>query len=290
MLSQLKIDANTNVYCIIGYPVKHSISPKMQTLAFHYLGINAVYVSFEVKQDKFKDAIEGLKVLGIKGFNVTIPYKVAILSYLNKLSYEASMVGAVNTVVNENTKLVGYNTDVKGAENAILKVDKDVKGKALVIGAGGAARACLVALKNLGINECVVLNRTLNKAEQLALDFKEKLNIKLNCFKLNSENLRREVKDANIIVNATSLGMKGNEDLHIKHKWLSKEQIVFDVVYTPLRTRLIKEAEKANCKVVYGYEMLIEQGAEAFRLWTGKNAPKDVMRKVVLEELKKDER
>ena len=280
----MNIKGSTNIVGLIGHPVEHSFSPPMHNAAFQSLGMDYAYVAFDVNPNDLSSAIEGAKSLNIEGFNVTIPHKIEVMQYLNELDEVASLIGAVNTIDLKNLK--GYNTDGIGAVRAIEEVspikDKDV----IVAGAGGASRAISFYLAKFGANSITILNRNVNKAQNLAEDvLKSDL---ISDVKSDSiSQINGYLDNADILVDTTPLGM----DPHIDDEPIARadnmheDLIVFDAVYNPNETVLIKEAIKAGAKPVYGIKMLLYQGAESFKIWTGQDAPVDVMEKALNEYL-----
>ena len=280
----MNIKGSTNIVGLIGHPVEHSFSPPMHNAAFDALGMDWAYVAFDVNPNDLSSAIEGAKSLNIEGFNVTIPHKIGVMQYLNELDEVASLIGAVNTIDLKNLK--GYNTDGIGAVRAIEEVssikDKDV----IVAGAGGASRAISFYLAKFGANSITILNRNVNKAQNLAEDvLKSDL---ISDVKSDSiSQINGYLGNADILVDTTPLGM----DPHIDDEPIARadnmheDLVVFDAVYNPNETVLIKEAIKAGAKPVYGIKMLLYQGAESFKIWTGQDAPVDVMEKALNEYL-----
>jgi len=256
----------------IGYPIKHSLSPLMHNAAFKKLGIDDqfIYLSAEVKPENLKMAIEGMKGFDIKGMSVTIPYKQVIMKYLDKIDKDAETIGAVNTIVNKDGKLTGYNTDWTGALTALEKRVKLKGKKVALIGAGGAARAIVYGLTKKGAI-IKIFNRSIDKAKQLAKAFR--------CEYTDLKYLDEIVK-MDIIINATSVGMNKDKS-PIDKKFLRENHIIFDVVYSPKETKLIREAKQKGAKIVYGYEMLLYQGIAQFELYTGMKAPSETMRKTL---------
>lgn len=266
-----------NICLSIGYPIKSSRSPVMHNAGFKKLRIDKqfIFLSAEVKSENLKIAVDGIRGLGISGVSVTMPHKREVMKYLDKVDNDAQKIGAVNTIVNLDGKLIGYNTDWIGAITALEKKTKIKEKKVAVIGAGGAARAIVYGLNKNGAS-VKIFNRSQESVKQLAHEF--------NC-KYGSKDSLEEILNMDIIINATSVGM--NEDKSpIDKKFLNKNQIVFDVVYTPKETRLMKDAKKIGAKVILGYEMLLYQGVEQFRLFTGFDAPINVMREVLVKSLK----
>lgn len=257
---------------IIGYPIKTSRSPSIHNAGYKELGIDDqfIYLPAEVKPENLKMAIEGMRGLEIRGMSVTMPHKQTVMQYLDKIDKDAKAVGAVNTIVNNKGKLTGYNTDWIGALEA-LKEKINLKGKRVaVIGAGGAARAIVYGLIKKG-SRVKLFNRSLNKAKGLAQEF--------GCEYGNLDSLE-EIPKMDIVINATSVGMNEDKSL-IDKKFLNKNHIVLDAIYSPKETRLIKDARQKGAKVILGYEMLLYQGVAQFELYTGMKAPVDVMRKTL---------
>jgi shikimate dehydrogenase len=258
----------------------------MHNVAFEELGLNYLYLAFEVEENALGEAVKGLRSLGVCGFNVTIPYKVDVIEYLDELDTTAADVGAVNTVVNKDGWLKGYNTDVQGVVFALKRAGlASPGGLAVILGAGGAARAIAAALATMRCKEILLLNRTEDKAMSLAHEVEKRFGIHCSGLRLTQENLGK-VKGAALLVNATSLGMHPKiEESPIPKELIPEGIVVFDVVYNPLRTRFLREAEKRGAKTVSGIDMLIGQGAAAFKLWTGKDAPEDSMRQAAVKAL-----
>jgi shikimate dehydrogenase len=274
------IDANSRLIALIGDPVAHSVSPAMQKAAFKALGLNYVYLAFRVPSAALGDAINGIRGLGLRGANVTIPHKTAVLPLLDEIEEQAKRLGAVNTIVNDFGKLTGYNTDAPGFLAALRGRGFEPKGeKAVVLGAGGAARAIGFALRDAGASVAIV-NRSPEAAKALAAD------TGASAIELTESGLKTALANASLVVNATSVGMSPDVDsTPLPARLLRPGFTVFDTVYRPRQTRLLKEAEAAGCATISGLDMLVEQGALAFELWTGKKAPRDIMRRVAAEAL-----
>jgi shikimate dehydrogenase len=266
-------------YCLIGDPVQHSLSPIMQNSAFSALGMKCSYISFRVPSTDLKASIESLRSIGIAGFNVTIPHKMSILKYLDQLDQTAVKTNAVNTVKNVEGKLIGYNTDLYGFIQPLYERKVNFNGiKVLIIGAGGAAYAIMTALSDeKGVSEVIVVNRSSANATKL---IQHGLKLGLNCHDENFNNLSLFTLHSDLIINATSIGLN-NETFPIDHDHVKPNSIVYDIVYKPVYTDLLRKAKEANATVVFGYEMLIAQGAQAFKIWTGLDAPVDAMKKVL---------
>ena len=272
--------APTKTYCIIGDPVHHSLSPGMQNAAFNALGLNSTYIAFRVSAGELKASIQSLRAINIAGFNVTIPHKVAVMKYLDELDATAKKAGAVNTVNNIEGVLKGYNTDIHGFIEPLRRRKIDLSGMTvLLLGAGGAARAVIVALSEQeGVAKVVIANRDQKKAAELA---KAGEALGLKCESMPFDLVMTASAEADMIVNATSIGL-GNEPSPVDSDHIKKGTIVYDIVYRPVVTALIEQAKFAQANVVYGYEMLLEQGAKAFEIWTGLEAPRDAMKKNLL--------
>ncbi len=256
------MNAQTELYGVIGNPVRHSLSPIMHNGAFRRLGWNAVYLAFEVKD--VEEALRGVRGLGVRGVSVTIPFKTEVLPFLDKIEGLAKKIGAVNTIVNRRGRLIGYNTDSKGALEALeQKIDLGGKRVAL-LGAGGAARAIGFGLKERGLR-LIVVNRSRERGRALGEE--------LRCDYLPVSSLARMKAgelEADVIINATSLGMYPRDgETPVSKKLLKKGMLVMDIVYEPLQTRLLREAKEKGCVTVDGLEMLIRQGIAQFEIWTG---------------------
>lgn len=278
-----KADQFTKLACLIGHPIDQSPSPIMHNEAFTATNINGVYLAFDVQPASLRSAVAGLRALNVLGFNVTTPHKVVILDLIDELDQLVKDVCAVNTVVNQGGILKGYNTDVVGAIAAFDRNGVSLNGgTSLVIGAGGAARACVAALRTVGCTKFLVANRTLRRARSLAKEFARKFGIQCVPIELTPSQIREGTRSSDIVVNATPVGSysKVNESV-VPKECLRRDLTVFDVVYTPVQTKLIEEASKAGAKVITGLEMLVQQGAAAFKLWTGKDPPIENMRRSV---------
>jgi len=258
---------------VIGNPIGHSLSPVMHNSALTHSGLNGYYVAFQVED--IAAAVNGMRGLGIRGASVTIPHKIAVMQHLDKIDQMAAAIGAVNTIFNNGAILYGYNSDCEGAVKALAD-QTEIRGKEVaVIGAGGAARALGFGLKQAGA-VITIINRTRARGEKLAQD--------LGCH----FNPLGEVTELpyHIVANATPVGMTPAIDgLPLPAGLLNRETVVMDMVYNPLKTRFLREAEDRGCTTIDGVSMFVHQGAFQFELWTQHKAPVDVMRKVVLEAL-----
>ena len=277
-----RITGHTELIGLMAYPIRHSSSPAMQNEAFAKLGYDYAYLAFEVGADEIEDAIKAIRTLKMRGSNVSMPNKTLVGQYLDELSPAAKIIGAVNTIVNEDGKLVGHITDGIGFVRNLKEHGVDVKGKKMVVlGAGGAATAIQVQCALDGAESISIFNpkdpffaRAESTAEKLS---KETPDCKVSVFDLEDEaKLKEEVANADILVNATLAGMKPHEELTlIKDKSMFRpDLVVADVVYNPAETRMVKEAKEAGCKLAIGGKgMLLWQGAAAYKLYTGLEMP-----------------
>jgi len=284
----LRISGRTRLCAVIGDPIEHSLSPCIHNAAFRHLGLDYVYVAFRVRIDELGEAISGMRALGIRGLNVTMPHKIRVIDYLDRLDENARNVGAVNTILNEDGILIGYDTDGVGALNSIRTVTEDLEGKKLVVlGAGGASRAISFTLAS-EVGELVILNRTVSRARELAERINRATERCVRWGELSRQTLKRELEDADILINATSVGMHPNSnETPVDKELLRADLTVFDLVYNPLETRLLREARNVGAKTIDGLTMLVHQGAVSFKIWTGIEPPVDLMMKAAREELKK---
>ena len=265
----MKPDASTLLYGIFGHPVAHSLSPAMHNAAFDALGLNAAYLAFDVTD--LAGAVQGVRALGIKGLSVTIPHKVAIMDYLDEVEGVASRIGAVNTVVNHAGRLKGMNTDWLGAVNAIEEKTSLAGKRVVVLGAGGSARAVAAGV----VHRRALLhiaNRTAEKARAVAELF--------GCTWSGLEETDELYGD--ILINTTSVGMEPDTGkMPVASEVLGRFSVVMDIVYAPLETRLLREAAAAGLVTINGLRMLLLQAVAQFEIWTGRDAPLDVMEKVL---------
>ncbi|MFX0162116.1 MAG: shikimate dehydrogenase [Candidatus Hodarchaeota archaeon] len=284
----MPITSKTVVCAVIGDPIHHSLSPNMHNAAFQCLNLDYVYLAFRVQKENLGEAISGFKALNFCGFNVTIPHKEECIKYLDEIDETALKIGAVNCVVNENGILKGYNTDGIGALRVVTEGGFELDGKKItILGAGGAARAIVFTFAKLA-SKINILNRTFPKAKKLVEDVLRTAKILIIAKKLSYENLKESILEAELLVNTTSVGMcPKTEETIVPQELLHGKLTVFDAVYNPPETRLLREAKSIGAKTIDGIDMLVYQGAEAFEKWTGKKAPIQVMKKTVLKSLKK---
>ncbi len=283
------ISAGTRICGIIGDPVEHSLSPAMHNAAFKKAGLDYVYLPFKVTAGNLPGAITGLRSLNLRGINVTIPHKVAVIPLIDELEPMAEKIGAVNTIVNDNGRLKGYNTDAAGFLKSLSAKDIDPSDKKVVIlGAGGVSRAIAFTLAEKAAEINVMSrSRTIEEAGKLVSNLSRYSKNKTLATELNENNLKQALEYADILVNATSVGMNPDADKTlVPRKLIKPGLVVFDVIYNPEKTRLIEDAEKAGAVVIGGLDMLIWQGALAFELWTGVKAPVNIMKNAAAKLLK----
>lgn len=280
----MMINGLTRIVGLIGYPIDYTLSPTMHNAAFKELNLNFVYLPFRVKLEDLNLATKGLVALNMVGVNVTMPYKEEVMKYLHHFSQETDMIGAVNTICVQEGRLIGDNTDGKGFVTSLreeMNIDP-VDKKVFILGAGGAARAITISLANLGVKRITVTDKEMIKAESLASNIKQHFpNIWFDTVRLKDKECEDYIKDCDILINATPCGIHENDPLLINANWLFKHQIVYDLIYNPPQTPLLRLAKEKGCKIQNGISMLVHQGALSFELWTGKKAPIEVMRKAI---------
>ncbi len=273
-VQDLRIPADAPpVYAVFGDPVGHSLSPIMHNSALTQTGRDGLYLAFRVKD--IAAAVSGIRGLGIRGASITIPHKISVMKYLDKVDVSAEKIGAVNTIVNRQGVLHGYNTDCPGAVKALSEKTTVKDKQVAIIGAGGGARAIGFGINQEG-GRLTILNRSRQSGEKLAgdlgCDFKPLAEVGRLCY--------------DIVINATPVGMTPHDDCTpVKPELLAAGTVIMDTVYNPLKTRILKDAEKAGCPTIDGVAMLVHQGALQFEMWTSKKAPVEIMRRVVLDEL-----
>lgn len=273
-LNQNRITGYTGLYGIVANPIKHSFSPMMHNTAFQTLGIDDVYLAFEVKEEQLPDFITSVKTLNIKGFNVSMPYKLKIMTYLDEFTKEARLCQAVNTVKNENGKLIGHISDGKGFIKACEEKGWQVENQKIVIlGAGGASSAIIVSLALAKAKEIIVYNRS-------DKPFIRELNKQLDCSIVlktldDKEALKDDLKDAYMLVQTTNVGMSPNIDgcLIEDDSYLHQGLKIADIIYNPKETKLLKMAKEKGLEYMNGEGMILYQGAVSFEFWTGQKMP-----------------
>ena len=280
-----EITGHTVLTGLLGSPVAHSISPMMHNEAFRQLGLDFAYLAFDVGTDHLKTAVDGLKVMGVRGFNLTMPDKNLMCSLVDKLSPAAEIGGAVNTVVNDDGFLTGYTTDGIGFMRSVAEAGEDIIGKKMtLLGAGGAAASIMIQAALDGVAEISIFNirdTFFTRAESIIEKLKEKTECKLNLYDFSDpEVVKREIAESRILVNGTSIGMAPNTDRSIitDESVFHRDLFVFDVIYNPEETLLLKMAKAAGCKTLNGLNMLLYQGAAAFELWTGRKMPVEIIK------------
>lgn len=286
----LNIDSKTKYIGLLGCPLGHSISPAMQNAAFQSKAINKLYIPVQVKAEDLETVVKALSKMNFGGFNVTIPYKIEIIKYLDEMDELAKSIGAVNTVMIEDGRLKGYNTDGIGFLRSLEEgLGISVEGKNIfVLGSGGASRAISMTLAMNKASKLCICNRTFEKAVALAEDINNRYGGCSISVPMINENMAEAIKTADIFINTTSVGTYPNVDeMPIDKNSLNSNLTVCDVVYNPRKTKLLQEAENMGCKTLSGLGMLVYQGAEAFQIWTGVKAPVNVMFEAAQEALRK---
>lgn len=278
----INLNGKTKVYGIIGHPIEHTLSPAMQNAGFAALGLNSVYIPFEVRPQDLQKAIKGLLFLGVQGFNVTVPHKTECMKFLDKIDSSARAIGAVNTVKVSGGKLFGYNTDGLGFLRNLkddMKIDPKSKNF-FIVGAGGAARAVVWTLAKNGAKSIVVVDKIKEKSDELANTCSFAGDVKsIDC----GDNWASCVKDADVLINASPVGMKDTDPSPVDVKLLHKRLAVFDLIYNK-HTKLVKSAKLKGLKACGGFGMLLYQGVEAFEIWTGQRAPVAIMRNALISQ------
>ena len=278
------IDVNTKLVGLLGKPLEHSFSPEMHNSTFESMDLNYYYFPIEVGKDKLPKVLEGIRNMNFAGFNVTKPNKVRVLDYLDDIEELAEKIGAIKNIVNIDGKLIGYNTDGKGFIRSFKdKIDSGPEGKKYVIlGSGGAGRSIAFNLANEGAEKIVLFDQYLYCSRKVADQLNKRVKTCATNMELKKDNLKREIENADVVINATGVGMYPDvEETPIDKELLHENLIVCDITYNPLKTKFLKEAEEIGCQTVNGVGMLINQGAEAFELWTGVNAKIKKMTEVV---------
>lgn len=278
----IKINGKTECLAIIGDPIGHSLSPIMQNLFLQYWDLNCVYIPCQVAKRDLKEAIMGLYALGFKGANITIPHKEGVIPYLSGLSSQAQLIGAVNTLVRKEDGFWGENTDGQGLLEALAQEKgwQPRNKKIVILGAGGSAKAVAVSLALAGAGEISIINRNLAKAETITEITAGKIGVSSRSYSWNASDIKKIVNAADIIINTIPLGMVPRvDDLPpINIDYLQAGQLVVDLIYNPLETKLLKKAKEQGCDICNGLGMLIHQGILAFQLWTGKEPPQEGIR------------
>ena len=279
----MNIDTQTKFCGVIGNPVGHSLSPAIHNEAFRTLGLNFVYLAWQV--EAIGDALKGLRALGnFRGASVTIPHKVAAIPFLDDVEETAQRIGAINTIVSDNGRLTGYNTDATGALRALREGGVDLKGQNVtLIGSGGAARAIAFALTaDSSLAKLTVLGIDDGERTSLAKELRSQAASPVEDFHLDESSLRKILSDTNVLIHSTPVGMSPKVDAScVPASLLHSDLTVMDIVYNPLETKLLKDAKAVGCKTIPGLEMFLHQAIAQFELWTNQKAPVDTMRGVL---------
>ncbi|HEY5956339.1 MAG TPA: shikimate dehydrogenase [Polyangiaceae bacterium] len=282
--AHMSVLAKTRTCAILGHPVGHSLSPAMHNAAFESLSLDYVYVAHDVAPNQLEAAIAGVRALGYRGLSITIPHKVAALSLVDEVDPVAAAIGCINTIVNQDGRLRGYNSDGHGALSALRRADADPSGKhVVVIGSGGAARAITMTLAlETPPKQITLLGIVPDELQRLAQDLRASSHVLVETAPLDDQHLSAELEKANILLQTTPVGMAPHSDVSpVPARLLHSGLVVFDAVYTPRRTQLLLDAAKAGARVVEGLEMFIGQALMQFELFTGHQAPLSVMRSAV---------
>ena len=269
----------TKTYAVIGDPIDHSFSPALHNAAFLFMGLDCTYIAYRIPKGELESGIEALKKIGIAGFNVTIPHKVDMMKFVDEMDSQCKLVGATNTITNNEGCLKGYNTDVDGFLDPIRKrkinsKDSDV----LLIGAGGAARAIIVGFSKEKIHKITIANRTKQRADEL-IKFAQGLGLESDYIDIQAAG--DTANKYRFVVNATSVGLKG-VGCPISTKNITRDSIVYDIVYVPVETPLIEQSKNRGAIIIYGWEMLLAQAMKSFEIWTNKQAPYEAMKLTLL--------
>ena len=271
-----EINGKTKIIGVIGKNIENSLSPLIHNQIILKHSLNFCYLPFKVTESDLGEAIQGIRALNIRGVNITFPYKEKVIKFLDKVEESAHKIGAVNTIVNNKGILTGYNTDAIGFKKSLQEDGKfAIKGEAVILGAGGAARAVVYDLLEEGIKGICIFNRTLEKAEKIKQDLSPFFpKSRISVFPLEEERLKDKIEEALLLVNTTSLGMPPKIDYTPlpDEKLFHPNLLVYDLIYHPAKTLLLKQAEGAGAKIINGLPMLVYQGIESFYLWSGLKA------------------
>ena len=266
-------------YAVIGDPIEHSLSPTIHNAAYRELEMECTYIAYRVIRGDLAAGVESLKKIKISGFNVTIPHKIEMMKYLDNVDENCKKIGAVNTVLNDDGILHGFNTDMDGFLEPIKRKEIDIKNsKILLLGAGGASRAIVTGFQKEGANKIMIVNRTKENGEKL-VEFSKKIGLDARSIHLEKINVLEEKFDFR--VNASSLGLNGEKNM-IPDSLMDEQTTVYDIVYKPIKTNLINKAKEKNCKIIFGYEMLLGQAIRSFEIWLDKKAPYEIMKRSIL--------
>ncbi|MCD8122808.1 MAG: shikimate dehydrogenase [Clostridiales bacterium] len=280
-----QITGHTELLTLMAYPIRHSSSPAMQNEALSYLGLDYAYLCFDVDQNNLPQAIDAMRTLNVRGGNISMPNKIAVMQYLDRLTPEAELCGAVNTIVNDDGVLTGHITDGIGYIRGLADHGFDIRGKKMtIVGAGGAAKAIQVQAALSGVREISIFNihdQHWTRAQETTALLNGQLNCRATLYDLeNLDALKREIYDSDLFANATGVGMASQKEwTYIPDPGYFKPgMLVTDVIYSPPKTLFLRMAEEAGCDTMNGFPMMLFQGAEAFRLWTGQDMPIEHMK------------
>ncbi len=269
----------TKTFAVIGDPIDHSMSPNIHSAAFRELGMDCAYIAYRIPKGELADGLEGLKKISIAGFNVTIPHKIEMMGYLDRVDESCSLIGAANTVANTDGMLKGYNTDMDGFLDPLRERLPAIRGSSvLLLGAGGAARAVVAGLAREKAGKITIANRTPRRAAELA-GFAQRMNLK--AAGIGIDQVGETARDYDVIVNATAAGLRG-EASPVSLKGIGAGTIVYDIVYAPMNTDFIKKAKEEKATIIFGYEMLLGQAARTFEIWHGVKPPYAAMKRALL--------
>lgn len=270
----MNINSTTKIICLLGHPVKHSFSPNIHNYLFNKYNLNNIYTCFDVHEKDLRESINGIKSLNISGCNVTIPHKVNIIDYLDKIDENAKLINAVNTIKNEGGVITGYNTDGIGFVKSILDKGYELNNKRImIIGAGGSCRSIAIELASKNVSYIEIRNRSLKSAIEITNIINDNFNTKT---KYSSDSIsEKDLSNIDIIINTTPLGMENNLCPINENLKVNKKLIVCDIVYKPNETNFIKWAKNNNLDIIYGIDMLINQAIESFYIWTGIKAKEE---------------
>jgi shikimate dehydrogenase len=280
------ISGKTKICGVIGDPIAHTLSPTIQNSAFRHLNLDFIFLAFKVKTEELETSIKAVRALGIRGLNVTMPHKTEVINYLDEIDKTSRFLNSANTIVNTESRLLGYSTDGIGAIKALIANGVELAScNVLLLGAGGAGRAIALSLVE-EISKLVILNRDYKKAKKLESDLNLKFKKNISAESLSTASLTSNLRDSDVLINATNVGMISNQKLSIvDSNLLTPNLTVMDIVYNPLETKLLADAREVGAKTINGIDMLIYQGAASFELWTGKKAPVDVMKNAALKQI-----
>ncbi|MDO9493474.1 shikimate dehydrogenase [Acetobacterium sp.] len=282
----MRISVDTKIYAVIGDPIAQSLSPQLHNGLFKEIGVDALYLPIAVKSEDLEKLVEGFRLMNFGGFNITKPHKIEIMKYLDRVDPLAEKIGAVNTVVCHDGEMVGYNTDgfgfIKSIESKIAKIPKEAL-TILILGCGGAVKSVAMALADWGIKKVIIANRTAEKAEELANQINESWPGKAQASGMTPDALKKAVAEAMVVVNGTSLGMADTAGSPLPKELMKKELLVYDMIYSPAVTQMMKDANEIGAQTQNGLDMLLYQGLLAFELWSG-IFPDPAVGKKLLEE------